>query len=51
VDQKQHKKQELEVRLERCRRLSREFQDGVTAKNLHELAEELERQIHELESQ
>jgi len=50
VDQQQRKKQELETRLERCRRLLREFHDGVTAKNLHELAEELERQIQQLET-
>jgi hypothetical protein len=50
VDQ-QRKKRELEARLERCRRLSREFHDGVTAKNLQELVEELEEQLRQLETQ
>jgi hypothetical protein len=50
VDQQQRKKQELEARLERCRRLLREFHDGMTAKNFHELAEELERKIEQLET-
>jgi hypothetical protein len=38
-------KRELEAKLAQCRRLAREFHDGETAKNLQELAYELEQQI------
>jgi hypothetical protein len=50
VDQQQRRKQELELRLEQCRRLAREFRDGTTAKNIRDLAAEIERQIQQLET-
>jgi hypothetical protein len=50
VDQQQREKQELELRLERCRRLAREFPDGITGQNLRDLAAEIERQIQQLET-
>jgi hypothetical protein len=51
VDQQQREKQELEYRLEQCRRLAREFRDGMTAKHIRDLTAEIERQIQRLEKQ
>jgi hypothetical protein len=42
-------KQELLDKLAKCNRLAREFPDGITNKNLRDLAAELEQQIHELD--
>jgi hypothetical protein len=42
-------KQELLEKLARCNRLTREFPDGITNKNLRDLAAELEQQIHEFD--
>jgi hypothetical protein len=42
-------KQDLQEKLVRCRILLSEFSEGVTAKNLKELAEELEQQIRALD--
>jgi hypothetical protein len=42
-------KQELLDKLAKCNRLVREFPDGITNKNLRDLAAELEQQIHELD--
>ena len=39
----------LQEKLARCRRLAREFTDGVTNENLRELARELEQQLRILE--
>ena len=50
MDRQQRRKQELELRLEQCRRLAREFRDGITAKNIRDLAAEIERQIQQLET-
>jgi hypothetical protein len=47
---KEREKQALNAQLERCRRLSAEFTDGVTVKNLCELADELEQQLPTLET-
>jgi glucose-6-phosphate-specific signal transduction histidine kinase len=38
-------KQELEAKLAKCRDLARQFNYGVTAKNLRELADEIEQDI------
>jgi hypothetical protein len=42
-------KQVLEAKLAQCRRLAREFSDGVTAKNIAEFTAQLEQQIRDLE--
>lgn len=42
-------KQDLQEKLVRCRILLSEFPEGVTAKNLKELAEQLEQQIRALD--
>ena len=42
-------KQALQEKLDRCRRLAREFNDDITAKNLRVLAGEIEQQIRVLE--
>ena len=44
----EREKQALQEKLVRCRILLGEFPEGVTAKNLNDLAEELERKILEL---
>jgi hypothetical protein len=46
----QQRKQELELMLEQCRRLARKFRDKATAKNIRDLAAEIERQIQQLET-
>jgi hypothetical protein len=45
----QREKQVLQEKLVRCHILLREFSEGVTAKNLKELAAELEQQIRALD--
>jgi hypothetical protein len=42
-------KQALQEKLDRCRRLACEFNDGITAKNLREIAGEIEQQIRAFE--
>ena len=42
-------KQELQAKLARCNRLAREFHDGITNRNLRDLAAELEQQIRDLD--
>jgi hypothetical protein len=42
-------KQALQEQLVRCRILLSEFPEGVTAKNLNDLADELEQKIHPFE--
>jgi hypothetical protein len=44
----EREKQALQEKLVRCRILLSEFPEGVTAKNLNDLADELERKILEL---
>jgi len=48
MDSKDHKRQDLEAKLEQCLRLERQFPEGVTAQNLRELAAELEQKIRAL---
>jgi hypothetical protein len=43
-------KQELEAQLARCRALAREFPDGPTARNLRDLARELEQKLRAVEA-
>ena len=45
-----HERQELQAKVAKCYRLAREFPDGVTNKNLRDLAAELENQIRDLDS-
>jgi hypothetical protein len=47
---KEREKQALNEQLARCRRLSAEFTDGVTVKNLREFADELEQQLRTLDT-
>ena len=42
-------KQELRDKLAKCNRLTSEFRDGITNKNLRDLAAELEQQICDLD--
>jgi len=42
-------KQELQVKIARCNRLACEFPDGITNKNLRDLAAELEQQVQDLD--
>jgi hypothetical protein len=42
-------KQELRDKLAKCNRLAREFHDGITNKNLRDLAAELEQKICDLD--
>lgn len=46
---REREKQALNEQLARCRRLEAEFTDGITVKNLRELADELEQQLRALE--
>ena len=46
-----HERQELEDKVAKCYRLAREFPDGITNKNLRDLAAELEHQIRALDRQ
>jgi hypothetical protein len=46
---KDREKQELQERLVRCHRLANEYTDGVTARNLRELAAELEQKIRAID--
>jgi hypothetical protein len=46
---REQEKRELEKQLAKCRRLSREFSDGITAKNLKELEAELEQKLREID--
>jgi|GEM_PF-3867766 len=46
-----HERQELQDKVARCYRLAREFPDGITNKNLRDLAAELENQIRDLDRQ
>ena len=43
-------KKALQVQLVRCRELASEYTDGVTARNLIELAGELERKLRQIEA-
>jgi hypothetical protein len=45
----EREKQAVQEKLVRCRRLLSEFPEGVTAKNLNDLAAELEQKIRALE--
>ena len=45
-----HERQELQDKVAKCYRLAREFPDGITNKNLRDLAAELESQIRDLDS-
>jgi hypothetical protein len=50
VDQKrQQRRRELEQRLARCRQLAREYTEGMTAKNLRDLAAEIQQEIRGLD--
>jgi hypothetical protein len=49
VDQKRQQRRELDDRLARCRKLACEFTEGMTAKNLRELAAEIEQEIRSLD--
>ena len=46
-----HERQELRDKVAKCHRLAREFPDGITNKNLCDLAAELEHQIRDLDRQ
>ena len=46
-----HERQELQDKVAKCYRLAREFPDGITNKNLRDLAAELEHQIRDLDRQ
>ena len=46
-----HERQKLQDKVAKCIRLTREFPDGITNRNLHELAAELENQIRALDLQ
>jgi Mn-dependent DtxR family transcriptional regulator len=46
-----HKRQELQDKVAKCHRLAREFPDGITNKNLRDLAAELEHHIRDLDRQ
>ena len=46
-----HERQELQDKVAKCYRLARDFPDGVTNKNLRDLAAELEHQIRDLDRQ
>jgi len=39
----------IEGKIVRCNRLAREFPDGITKKNLRDLAAELEQQVRDLD--
>ena len=43
-----HERQELQAKVAKCYRLAREFPDGITNKNLRDLAAELENQFASL---
>jgi hypothetical protein len=45
----EREKQALQEKLVRCRILLSQFSEGVTAKNLNELADELDQKIRALE--
>jgi len=45
----EREKQAVQEKLVKCRRLLSEFPEGVTAKNLNDLAAELEQKIRALE--
>ena len=45
-----HQRQKLQDKVAKCIRLAREFPDGITNKNLRDLAAELESQIRDLDS-
>jgi hypothetical protein len=49
MDHDHDKKLELEAKLARCERLAREFPDGVTDKNLRELAEQIKQEMRALD--
>ena len=44
-----HARQELQDKVAKCHRLARAFPDGITNKNLRDLAAELEHQIRDLD--
>jgi DNA repair ATPase RecN len=45
----ERQRRELEERLASCRKLAREYTEGMTAKNLRELAAEIEQEIRSLD--
>ena len=45
-----HLRRELQDKVAKCYMLAREFPDGITNKNLRDLAAELESQIRDLDS-
>ena len=45
-----HERRELQNKVAKCCMLAREFPDGITNKNLRDLAAELESQIRDLDS-
>ena len=48
--ERDHERQELQHKVAKCYRLALEFPDGITNKNLRDLAAELENQIRDLDS-
>jgi hypothetical protein len=46
---REQEKRKLQEQLAKCRRLSRDFTDGITAKNLKELEAELEQKLREID--
>ena len=46
-----HEREELQNKVAKCNRLAREFPDGITNRNLRELAAELENKIRALDLQ
>jgi hypothetical protein len=45
----QNKKQELELKLAKYRDLARQYTDGISAKNIQQATESLEKEIRDLE--
>jgi hypothetical protein len=45
----ERQRRKLEERLARCRELAREYTEGMTAKNLRDLAAEIEQEIRTLD--
>jgi hypothetical protein len=43
-------KQALQAKLDACRKLASEYTDGVTARNLVELASELEQKLRQIDA-
>jgi hypothetical protein len=49
MDDQKRQRRELEERLVRCRKLAREFTHPDSARNLREIAEEIEQEIRTLD--